>query len=621
MMPVDLNAALEEHRRGHIERAALVYQTALAEDPDHPDALHLLGVVAIQQGDPNQAALLIGRAAALRPDDAAIHANLGEVYRLLGDNDRTIDCCRAALRVQPNYPEVHSNLGLALVRRGDRDEAIGHFREAIRLKPGFAAAHYSLGEALWCNGDKASALEQFRRVVLLDPASAEARCNLGRALMEQGAPHQALIHCQEAVRLRPDMAAAHNNLGNALQLLGRLDEAKVCLLEALRLEPDQTASYVSLANVWEQLGEFDQALDSLRDVLRRDPHHAGALARLAMRLRDQLPDAEQATIDSLLTDPKLSLESRLQLQFGLAQVLDARGEFDRAAELTIRANALQLADLHNRGQVYDHQAHHAFIDQLTAAFSTRFFERVRGFGLETERPVFIVGLPRSGTSLTEQILASHPRVFGAGELKLAQQILETLRNSIGGRETPLISPEYLDRESTRHLAHHYLNELAAINDSADRVVDKMPDNTVYLGLIATLFPRAKLIHCRRDLRDVALSCWMTNFRDIRWACDPDQIASRIEEHERLMEHWRRVLPVPFLQVEYEAMVTDLEKWARAIVAWCGLEWDPACVEFHKTRRPVRTSSVAQVRQPLYTTSIGRWKNYQQSLTPLFAKLK
>ena len=149
----------------------------------------------------------------------------------------------------------------------------------------------------------------------------------------------------------------------------------------------------------------------------------------------------------------------------------------------------------------------------------------------------------------------------------------------------------------------------------------MPDNTIYLGLIATLFPRAKLILCRRDVRDVALSCWMTNFRDVRWACDPDQIAARIEEHERLMEHWRRVLPVPMLEVDYEAMVTDIEKWARAIVAWCGLEWEPACLEFHKTRRPVRTSSVAQVRQPVYTSSVGRWKNYEQSLQSLFAKLK
>ena len=309
------------------------------------------------------------------------------------------------------------------------------------------------------------------------------------------------------------------------------------------------------------------------------------------------------------------------MQFGLAQVLDARNEFERAAELTIHANGLQLADFRNRGLVYDHQAHHTIINQVMAAFSTPFFERVRGFGLETERPVFIVGLPRSGTSLTEQILASHPRVFGAGELKLARDVLETLRGSIDRGETPLVSLEYLDRESTRQLAGHYLNKLAELNDSADRVVDKMPDNTIYLGLIATLFPRAKLIVCRRDVRDVALSCWMTNFRDVRWACDPDQIAARIEEHERLMEHWRQVLPVPMLEVDYEAMVTDIEKWAQRL--WPGAAWSGSRSAWSFTKPCARcgTSSVAQVRQPVYTSSVGRWKNYEQSLKSLLANLK
>jgi tetratricopeptide (TPR) repeat protein len=510
---------------------------------------------------------------------------------------------------------------MALMRQGNVDAAIIHCREAIRLKPDFLAIHYVLGEVLWRQGDKVSALVHFRQTVLLDPASGEAHNNLGRGLTDHGAYDEALVHCREAVRLRPDLAAAHANLGNVLQALGRLDEAKACLVEALRLDPDLAITHVSLANVWEQLGHFDRALDSLREVLRCDPRHAGALARLAMRVRDKLPEGEQATIESLLADPKLFLVARIQLQFGLAQVLDARAEYERAAELSIRANALQLADFRNRGLAYDHQGHHAVIDQLIAGFSTSFFERVRGFGVDSERPVFIVGLPRTGTSLTEQILASHPRVFGAGELKLAHQLLETLRASTGRRETPLVFLENLDRESTRHLAHQYLNELAALNNTADRVVDKMPDNTVYLGLIATLFPRAKLIHCRRDVRDVALSCWITNFRDVRWASDPDQIASRFAEHERLMEHWRQVLPVPVLEVQYEALVADLEKWARAMVDWCGLEWDPACLEFHKTGRPVRTSSVAQVRQPVYSSSVGRWKHYETLLAPLFAKLK
>jgi tetratricopeptide (TPR) repeat protein len=454
-MPVILSEALEEHQRGNLERASGLYQAALAEDPDHPDALYLLGLIAIQQGHPRQAVLLIGRAAELRPGDAVIHANLGEAYRALGETDRTIECCRTALRLDPDHPDVHLNLALALVSMGELEPAIGHYRAVIRLKPGFAAAHHGLGKVF--------------------------------------------------------------------QTLGQLDEAKDCFLEATRLDPDQAASHASLAHVWEQLGEFDQALQSLREALRCDPVYPGALARLATRLRDKLDQADEAAIESLLTDPKLPVEPRLQLQFGLAQVLDARGEFERAAELTMDANNLQLADFRKRGLVYDPEAHHSFIDRLVAAFAPAFFEGVSGYGVDTERPVFIVGLPRSGTSLIEQILASHPRVFGAGELKLARQIFETLPGATRHGGIPLDSLQSLDRESVRQLAHRYLNELAILNDSALRIVDKMPDNTVYLGLITTLFPRAKLIHCRRDVRDVALSCWMTNFLEVRWACDPDQI--------------------------------------------------------------------------------------------------
>jgi hypothetical protein len=245
---------------------------------------------------------------------------------------------------------------------------------------------------------------------------------------------------------------------------------------------------------------------------------------------------------------------------------------------------------------------------------------VRGFGTETERPVFVVGLPRSGSTLVEQILASHPRVHGAGELTLARRIFESLPGAALYGGLPFDLLPCLDQLTVESLAHRYENELAAINGTADRVIDKMPDNTVYLGLIATLFPRAKIIHCRRDVRDLALSCWMTDFREVRWACDPDSIAWRISLHERLMDHWRQELPSPILEVDYESLVRNLETGAKSIVAWCGLEWDQVCLEFHKNKRPVRTASVQQVRQPIYASSVGRWKNYQHSLAPLFAKL-
>jgi hypothetical protein len=178
----------------------------------------------------------------------------------------------------------------------------------------------------------------------------------------------------------------------------------------------------------------------------------------------------------------------------------------------------------------------------------------------------------------------------------------------------------LDQTTARRIGEQHLKRLAELNTDRPRVADKMPDNYLYLGLLAALFPRAKFIHCRRDLRDVAVSCWMTNFRQIRWANDPDHIAARFHEYGRIMEHWRQALPVSMLEIDYEETVADLEGVARRLVAWCGLEWEPACLKFHEGNRPVRTASVSQVRQPIYRRAVGRWKNYERDLETMFARV-
>jgi hypothetical protein len=255
---------------------------------------------------------------------------------------------------------------------------------------------------------------------------------------------------------------------------------------------------------------------------------------------------------------------------------------------------------------------------MIAVCTPDFFERVRGFGLESDLPVFVVGLPRSGTTLVEQILASHSQVFGAGEIKLGQNTM----NALGGPGTDFIEGlGRLDRPTAQRLASRHLEKLRALSPAALRIADKMPDNYLYLGPLASLFPLAKLIHCRRDLRDVAVSCWMTHFGELPWANDQQHMASRFQQYQRLMEHWRKVLPVPLLEVDYEETVGDLEGTARKLVAWCGLAWEPSCLEFHRAKRPVRTASAIQVRQPVFSTSVGRWKHYEQPLEWLLARLE
>ncbi len=461
----------------------------------------------------------------------------------------------------------------------------------------------------------------FHAAVWLAPNVADAHSNLGLILLERGDPKTALVHCREAIRLRPSFVAAHINLGNVLQVLGRQDEAEECFRAAIRLEPSTAAAHAGLAGVLEELGETSESLASLREALRHDPRHTGALARLATRLRDSLSETDEAAIEHLAGEPALPPEGRWLLLFGLTQVCDARGEFAKAAELAERANALQLSDFRRRGLAYDPASHTLFVDRLLEKFTPGFFDRVRGWGHETERPVFVVGMPRSGTTLVEQILASHPRVFGAGELRLATSTFNSLPSATRHRGLPYECLDYLDRDAVLYLARQHLEGLAERNASADRVVDKMPENTLYLGLMALLFPRARFIHCRRDLRDSALSCWITNFGQVRWACDQHHIATRAAEYLRVMEHWRRVLSVPVLEVDYESLVAEPASVSRELLAWCGLEWNAACAEPHKTRRPVRTASAIQVRRAIYATSVGRWKNYAQPLAPMFAELE
>jgi tetratricopeptide (TPR) repeat protein len=405
-------------------------------------------------------------------------------------------------------------------------------------------------------------------------------------------------------------------LGLALYKLGRLNEAIATLEQALRLQPDCPMAQWKLGNALQQLGDFAGAEKAYRVVLRDHPELAETYWQLAHLLQGKLPDADCAALEQCLARAGLSDAERCRLLFGLAQVCDAKGEYAVAATHLRQANALKLAVGRQKGQAYDHGTHERFVETILAVFTPAYFTHVRGFGLPTERPVFIVGLPRSGTTLTEQILAAHSQVFAAGELPLGRQSYLALDEQCGF--TP---PSGLQQGAVRHVAERHLEALEQLNRTAARVVDKMPDNYFYLGLLATLFPKAKFIHCRRDLRDVAVSCWMTYFGDVRWCNHPEHMVARFRQYRRLMEHWRAVLPVSVLEVNYEETVADLLGVARRLVEWCGLDWEPACLNFHESGRPVRTSSAVQVRQPIFARSVGRWLNYERDLGPMFDALK
>ena len=337
-------------------------------------------------------------------------------------------------------------------------------------------------------------------------------------------------------------------------------------------------------------------------------------------LRAQLPDADLAALEERLADPETNPSARARLLFALCLVLDARGEYPRAAECARQANALNM-ELARGPRGYTPDLHVQYVESVMRGFTAELFEQLAGAGSDDLRPVFVFGLPRSGTTLVEQILASHSRIFGAGELKLARQSFDAIPSVLESPGPALDNISRLTPQAVGRLAEQHLHRLENLvqGHPAERIVDKMPDNYIYLGLLAAMFPRAVFIHCRRDLRDVALSCWTTDFRpeNIPWASDPSYMGSRFEQYLRLMDHWRRVMPAPIHEVNYEDTVADLEGAARYLLAACGLEYEPGCLEFHRTQRRVKTASLGQVRQPIYARSVGRWRNYESELDDLF----
>lgn len=640
---------------GQFERAAGCCRTALRLWPDFPEAHCNLGLALQGLGRHAEAVQHFSRAITLRPNFAVAHNNLGIAQRELGRIEEAFEHFQRAVELAPDYPPARTNLGQLLLDRGRPEEAEPHCREAVRLQPDLAPAHHNLGNVLRVLGRLVDARSAYLEAIRLDEKLAVSHAQLGLTLQQDEKFNDALIWLKQAVELEPAQAdfwerlaelhmeredfaeaipcwervlasqpnrpSAHCGLGWALHEEGRSTEAASHYREALRLKPDLATARMSLGGLHEENGELAEAENAFRDALKLQPNFALPHGRLATLLRGKLPAADLAALEAKLADPRLADGPRARLLFALGHVLDGRGEYSRAGECLQQANA-QTAELHRKYQRnYSPGEHESFVNQLLAAFGSEFFTRAESGGIDTQRPVFVFGLPRSGTTLAEQVLASHSCVHGAGELRLGRQTFDAIPSLLRRTVSPVAGVSDLDPTAIRGLAERHLEGLNSLDGGSSlRIVDKMPDNYMYLGLLATLFPEATFIHCRRDLRDVAVSCWMTDFRSIRWANDEEHIASRFQQYRRLMRHWQTVLPVHVHEVVYERMIEDFETEARQLLNACGLEWEPACGRFHETTRPVRTASVMQVRQPLYRQALARWKHYETTLGGLFARL-
>jgi len=544
---------------------------------------------------------------------AAIHehrnGNLPDAERLY----------RQLLQGDPSCARAWYLLGAACQVQDKLPDAVAAFEQALRLDPYLAAAHNHLGVTLAQQHRYERAVAHFWQALQLQPGFAEACFHLGNALVSQGKYTEAVAAYQQAIRLCPSDPNYHVGLGTVLLRLKRTEEATRCFEQALRLQPGSAGLHTYWAGALLDQGRTEEAIAHLHEALHLQPDWIPAfthLGELAKEGRYVFTTAELSRIRALLGEDMLEPALRSQLHFTLAYTLDRQRNYEEAFEHYHQGNNLKRQILGRRGLAWSPDAHHENINRLIAVFTPEFCRRVASFGRETDLPVFIVGVPRSGTTLVNQILSAHPDLAAPGELMDIQNLAMELSSTL---QAPESYPECLtriDRATTQKLAQSYLERLEHLGGGARRVTDKLPENYLHLGLIALLFPGARVIHCRRDPLDTCVSCYTHNLRFVRFATSLEDIGLYYREYERLMAHWRSVLPLRLFEIQYEELVANQEDRSRALVAHCGLPWNDSCLAFHESDRVVHTASKLQVRQPIYRGSIARWKHFEAHLQPL-----
>lgn len=601
-------------------------------------------LAAFQANDLETANRLLDEVCRTTPGDVQAWLLRAAVYGQAGQFEGTIECCKRVLAVEPHNGHGYFYLGGAYGSLGRYDEAVPAYREAVQLSPGDPVMRCSFGAALSFAGQAEESVAQFQEAIRLRPGYAEAHCGLAHASAVLARYNDAKVHYQRAIAVNPQICDAYIKLGDLLNTTGMPQEGEACYRQGLEHHPEASELYYGLANSLRYQGRLAEALDTYeraREIQPDDPPVLSGEADIYERLRDHEAayqrvrslidrgaldpngadvylrichrydccDEAIARAEDMLADGSLTPTMRRTLCYSLGKLLDRRGAYDEAFARVAEANRL----LNVR---YDAAAHVERVDGLIAAFCRDAMANMPRAAATSERPVFIVGMPRSGTSLVEQILASHPQVFGAGELNDITALVRSLPVTLYPQCMEAIGQERVDR-----LANQYLDRLARLAPDAQRVTDKMPGNFFHLGLIAILFPDARVIHCVRDPRDTSLSIFFQSFNVAHaYATDLAHIGAYYREYLRLMAHWKVALDLPILDVRYAELIADPERVSREMLEFVGLPWDDRCLQFHSTERTVATASYDQVRRPVYTSSLGRWRHYEKHLGPLIEAL-
>jgi tetratricopeptide (TPR) repeat protein len=610
-------------RENRFSDAAGLYRKLCTADRADVDAQVMLAIAKVHTGEYQEALTWALQAIKVSPDHALAHHALGTAYQRQGRLCEAAEEFHQAIRLRPRFANAHFFLANTLADQGDYAAAEMSYLKALDLERNLSRAMAGLGRLYDRTGRLQEAVNCFQKALEIEPECAEFLVSLGNSLSTQGKPGEALTVLQKAVLLEPRSYVANYSIGSLLTTLGRYDDATEYYRTACALRPEDEYAVGALASILERRSNFEEAYRLLKPFVAAGSTNPGIAVPFAALAKHFGHHNEAVRVlEHALTDDALEIKTRTDLHFKLGKLLDATEDYEEAFAHYRRGN--ELTRKLNKS-VTDTEAIDVIAEDIARQAEScdkAFWAALPRASNKSTQPVFVVGMPRSGTTLLEHILASHPKIHGAGELSGIETIARSLARSTADspgypqalRDTPF---HLIDREASRHL-----QRLLALSRTAERVVDKYPHNFLYLGLISLLFPKAHIIHISRDPRDTCLSIYFQIFAPQHgYACDLDRLGKHYRTYQKIMRYWGDVLDIRILDIEYEQLLTTPEQTIRSLIDFCGLSWDERCLQFYETQRDVNTPSYDQVRQPLYLGSIGRWQHYASQIHELTTALQ